>query len=93
MRVKNRAKKARLQRIAKYLREINEQNDRQTRRSLRLQVKNDNAEGYIYNVCLFGEAGFWGDKQTKTSPPPDGYRIYVDNPHPGIEDNASTWSS
>ncbi len=75
----NKGKKARTQRIANYLRGLDERNAGQPRRSLRLEVQNDNAYGYIYEVILFGKAGFWRDEENKTGPPPDGYRILVDN--------------
>ncbi len=78
-RLRNKVKKARTQRIANYLRALDEQNAGQPRRSLRLKVQNDNAYGYIYEVILFGEAGFWHDEENETGPPPDGYRILVDN--------------
>ena len=75
----NKVKKARTQRIANYLWALDEQNTGQPRCSLRLEVQNDNAYGYIYEVILFGEAGFWHDEENETGPPPDGYRILVDN--------------
>jgi hypothetical protein len=78
-RLRNKGKQARTQRIANYLRALNEQNAGQPRRSLCLEVQNDNAYSYIYEVILFGEAGFWRDKENETGPPPDGYRILVDN--------------
>jgi hypothetical protein len=33
----------------------------------------------IYDLILFGEAGFWLDEENKIGPPPDGYRIIVKN--------------
>ncbi len=78
-RLRNKVKKARTQRIDNYLRALDEQNAGQPCRSLCLEVQNDNANGPIYEVILFGEEGFWRDEENETGPPPDGYRILVDN--------------
>jgi hypothetical protein len=78
-RLRNKVKKARMQRIANYLRALDEQNTGQPHRSLCLEVQNNNANGPIYKVILFGEAGFWHDEENETGPPPDGYKILVDN--------------
>jgi hypothetical protein len=61
------------------LRVLDKQNAGQPCHSLRLEVQNNNANGPIYEVILFGKAGFWRDEENKTGPPPDGYRILVDN--------------
>jgi hypothetical protein len=78
-RLRNKVKKARTQRIANYLWALDERNAGQPRRSVRLEVQNDNAYGYIYEVILFSEAGFWRDEENETGPPPDGYRTLDDN--------------
>jgi hypothetical protein len=78
-RLRNKVKKAQTQRIANYLRALDERNAGQLRCSLRLMVQNDNANGSIYEVILFGKAGFWRDEENETGPPPDGYKILVDN--------------
>jgi hypothetical protein len=77
-RLRNKGKKARTQRIANYLRVLDEQNG-QPHCSLCLEDQNDNTCGYIYEVILFGEARFWRDEENATGPPPNGYRILVDN--------------
>ncbi len=79
MRLRNRVKKARAQRIANYLRALDKQNAGLPHCSLRLEVQNDNANGPIYEEILFGEAGFWRDEENKIGSPPDGYRILVNN--------------
>jgi len=78
-RLRNTAKKARARRIANYLQALDERNAGKPRRSLRLEVQHDNANGPIYEVILVGEAGFWQDEENKTGPPPDGYTILVNN--------------
>ncbi len=64
------------------MRVLDEINAVQPRRSLRLEVQNNNANGSIYEVILFSKAGFWRDKENKTGPPPNGYRIYNDSHYP-----------
>ena len=65
-RLRNRVTTARAQRIANYLRALDERNAGKPRRSLRLEVQHDNANGPIYEVILVGEAGFLQDEKNKT---------------------------
>ena len=75
----NRVAKAWAQRIANYLRVLDEQNAGYPRCSLRLEAQTARTNNIIYNLILFGEAGFWCDKENEIGPPPDGYRIIVKN--------------
>ncbi len=78
-RLRNRVTEARAQRIANYLRALDEQNAGQPHRSLRLEAQTNRTNNIIYDLILFGEAGFWRDEENETGPPPDGYRIMVKN--------------
>ncbi len=75
----NRVPKARAQRIANYLRALDEQNAGQPHRSLRLEAQTARTNNIIYNLILFSKAGFWRDKENEIGPTPDGYRIIVKN--------------
>ena len=86
-RLQNQAKKAREERIAAYLREIDAKNATRPRHSLRLLIKREVAP---YRVILFGEKDFWLDNPEGTGlPPPDGYRIVCDD-STGDGDSIST---
>jgi hypothetical protein len=78
-RLRNRVAKARAQRIANFLRALDERNAGQARRSLRLEAQTARTNNIIYDLILFGETGFWRDEENEIGPPPDGYRIIVKN--------------
>ncbi len=78
-RLPKRVAKARAQRIANYLRALDEQNAGYPHRSLRLEAQTARTNNIIYDLILFGKAGFWHDEENKIGPPPDGYRIIVQN--------------
>ncbi len=78
-RLRKRVAKARAQRIANYLRALDEWNAGYPRCSLRLEAQTARTNNIIYDLILFGKAGFWRDKEIEIGPPPDGYRIIVQN--------------
>ncbi len=78
-RLRKRVAKARAQRIANYLQALDERNAGYPRRSLRLEAQTACTNNIIHDLILFGEAGFWHDKENKIGPPPDSYRIIVQN--------------
>ncbi len=78
-RLRKRVAKAWAQRIANYLRALDELNAGYPRRSLRLEAQTARTNNIIYDLILFGEAGFWRDEENEIGPPPDGYRIIVQN--------------
>jgi hypothetical protein len=85
----NRVTTARAQRIANYLQALDKQNAGQPRRSLCLEAQTDSMNNIIYDLILFGEVGFWRDKENEIGPPPDGYRIIVKNQHPESSANST----
>jgi hypothetical protein len=78
-RLPNRVAKARAQRIANYLQAHDERNAGQPHRSLHLEAQTARTYNIIYDLILFGKAGFWRDEKNEIGPPPDGYRIIVKN--------------
>ena len=88
LRLRNQAKKARIQRMAKYLRDIDARNATKPRQSLRLLIKITVAP---YPVILFGEEDFWPDDPAEERLlPPDGFRIICDDSGETDEDDTST---
>lgn len=72
-RLQNQAKRARIQRMAEYLRDIDARNATEPRRSLRLIIQRTVAP---YPVILFGEDDFWPDDPAEIRLlPPEGFRI------------------
>ena len=87
-RLQNQAKKARIQRMAKYLRDVDARNATKTRRSLRLLIQRTIAP---YPVILFGEEDFWPDDPAEIRLlPPEGFRIVCnDSIDTDDEDNST----
>ncbi len=72
-----RVAKARAQHIANYLLALDKRNAGYPRHSLRLEAQTACTNNIIYDLILFGKAGFWRDEENEIGPPPNGYRIIV----------------
>jgi hypothetical protein len=78
-RLRSRVAKGRAQRIANFLRALDERNAGQPCCSLCLEAQTARTNNIIYDLILFGKSGVWRDKENEIGPPPDGYGIIVKN--------------